>query len=123
MGRIINLTPLIDDMITLKKGDVEISFPDRLPASMVPTLMSMQDDTGNLDLSAENVARLFDIIGKLIRRANPTMTQDDILDFLDVQDFAMLVSELLSPNSPSSGTEATQEAEPRSRASTRKPKS
>lgn len=111
MAKVLNLTPLQDEMITLVKGDRQVSFPDRLPAPLVPHIMRMVDqETGQIDLTPENLERLFQIVARLIIRANPHMTEEEALDFLDVQDLLPIITALLNPPTPPSsktGTEAT----------------
>lgn len=109
MGQIINAGPLEDQTITIKKGDLELTFPDRVPASLLPTMLAMQREDGSLDLSnANNLQRIFQIFARLIRRGNPHMTEDEVLDWLDIQDLAPILTALLSPPAPSS----TDETEP-----------
>jgi hypothetical protein len=113
MAKVLNLTPLQDEMITLVKGERQISFPDRLPAPLVPHIMRMVDaETGQIDLTPENLERLFQIVARLIVRANPHMTEEEAIDFLDVQDLLPIITALLNPPTPPSstaptGTEAT----------------
>lgn len=123
MSTVLNLTPLADDVITLKKFEREISFPDRLPASLLPALLAMQTADGGISLTPENITRLFQIISRLILRANPDLTEDEVLDFLDVQDLGPITQALLNPQEPSS--ETTTEPTPMrapSRRETRKPR-
>lgn len=119
MAKVLNLTPLEDEVITLVKGSRQVSFPDRLPAPLVPHVMRMIDpETGEVDLSPDNVSRLFQIIARLITRANPHLSEDEALDFLDVQDLLPIINALLNPPTPSSTTE--EGAETTSPAATRK---
>lgn len=114
MPAIVNLTPTRDDYIALRKevfddnGEltiVELQFADRLPVSLLAPIVAMQRSDGTLDLTTqENVSILFNIICRLIRRSNPGWTDEDVADFIDIQDMPAIVQQLLNPQEPSSET-------------------
>ncbi len=120
MSRVINLTPLQDELLTLVKGEQRVSIPDRIPTSLMPTIMGMVDEESNeIDLTPANLSRLCQIFGRLIARANPQMDENEAMDFLDLQDIPELVYAILNPQMPSSTSATTPSVEERAKAPTR----
>lgn len=111
MARVLDLTPAADAVITIKKGDREVSFPDRIPAALVPTLLGLINDDNSISFTPDNITKLTDIFVALIQRANPEMAEREILHFLDIQDLPDLAMAVLNPQALSSTpTSATTES-------------
>ncbi len=106
----VNLDALSDNTLTLSKYGEEITFTNRVPASLVPRLLKMVDDQGNFTLSPDAISDLFTIIVRIIRRDNPDMTEEYLLDWLELSDLVPIVTYLLNP--PAQGSETTTERTP-----------
>lgn len=108
-NNVLDLTPTEDQFIVVKKYGTTISFPDRLPATLVPTLMRMTQETGDLEQQSENMVRMTQILARLINRSNPDIEIDWLMDWLDIQDVPVLVSRLLNPPAQSTPTNSEPE--------------
>lgn len=103
-NNVYDLTPTEDQWITIRKYGREISFPDRIPAGLVPSVMRIMHEDGSIEMSQENIDFIFSLVGRIATRANPEMSADDVLFLLDIDDLPFILQRLLNPKEPLSDT-------------------